>query len=52
MMDKYGEKLAEWYISDTRDNFIVNFYTSDLVKCRQIITMIVGQLKNLESEEK
>lgn len=42
--DKNGKKLAEWYLVEPPNSFIVQFFTFDLVKCRQITTMIIKEL--------
>lgn len=42
--DENGKKLAEWYLVEPPNSFIVQFFTFDLVKCRQITTMIIKEL--------
>ena len=50
IVDENNKKIADWYITDPPKGFVVDFLTTDPVKCRAILKVVLAEIGAERSE--
>lgn len=51
IVDENNKKIADWYITDLPKGFVIDFLTTNPVKCRAILKVVLAEM-GTESEGK